>query len=168
MSKRAKPKPRGKARSRKARPAGRPVRWFFVVALLVAVGAATWQVWPYWQLSSDFAEMTFAQPSRLYALPLTLRRGERSSRARLEEHLIDLGYRPVVGAPTQGTFHSEVTRASTEVFLRTRPTAQGWAPAERAVVAFAGLRIGSIELAGQPVTNSNSNRESWRRSMVPI
>lgn len=127
------------------------LRWCLAIAMLLGLGVATWQVWPYWQLSSEFAEMTFAQPSRLYAMPLTLRRGERSSRARLEEHLQGLGYRAVVGAPTQGTFHSEMTAASTEVFLRSRPGARGWVPAERARIEFAGLRIGSIELAGQKI-----------------
>ncbi len=143
--------PRVGKRSRKKQPAGRPFRWVFVIALLVAVAAGVWQVWPYWQLSSEFARMTFAQPSRLYALPLTVRVGERSSRARLEEHLVDLGYRPVVDAPTQGTFHSELTEASTEIFLRSRPSTQGWLAAERVRVVFSGLRIGSIEAAGQPV-----------------
>jgi penicillin-binding protein 1B len=68
------------------------------VALLLAAGLAL-IVKPFWRLTSQFDDITYRQPSRLYARPPRLAAGERVDLDRLVTDLRAVGYRPGSGLP---------------------------------------------------------------------
>lgn len=69
-----------------------------VFGLLLAAGAAL-VIQPFWRLTSQFDDITYRQPSRLYARPPHLVAGERIDPDRLVAGLRDQGYRAGDGLP---------------------------------------------------------------------
>src|SRR5882724_93219 len=68
------------------------------VALLLGAGLAL-IVKPFWRLTSQFDDITYLQPSRLYARPPRLAAGERVDLDRLVADLRAVGYRPGLSLP---------------------------------------------------------------------
>jgi penicillin-binding protein 1B len=71
------------------------------VALLFAAGAAL-VVKPFWRLTSQFDDITYRQPSRLYARPPRVATGDRIDADRLVADLHAQGYRPAPNLPLAG------------------------------------------------------------------
>lgn len=91
------------------------------VVLLVAVA---WLVWPFWQLSGQFADRPSLQPSRLYAKATLLRVGGPGSSRQLVAELEDLGYRRSTdGRLEAGQF--DVGGGRVRTHLRAFPTPYG-------------------------------------------
>ena len=69
-----------------------------VLAVLFVAGTAL-IVKPFWRLTSQFDDITYRQPSRLYARPPRLARGERMDFDRIVAELRSEGYREGSGPP---------------------------------------------------------------------
>src|SRR6476620_3334842 len=69
-----------------------------VLALLFVCGAAL-VIQPFWRLTSQFDDITYRQPSRLYARPKRLAAGERVDADRVVADLRAQGYRAGTGLP---------------------------------------------------------------------
>jgi penicillin-binding protein 1B len=123
------------------------------VAVLVAAIAA-WLIWPFWQLSGQFADQPTHQPSRLYARPMTLVTGEPVDLDRVIAELAELSYREVEDAARvpPGAFHrgdGELT-----VHLRRFPTPKGTGGGAVLAVRHNGRRVTGLVLAGDEVPAS--------------
>ncbi len=113
-------------RSKKARAKGarRSRRYVAIALAVVALLAAAWLAWPFWQVSEQFGERALRQPSRLYARPTRLETGALARPERILEELRELGYREVAGAPA-GTGEYSFAGDRLAVRLRPAPTPAG-------------------------------------------
>ncbi len=117
---------------------------------MAALVAAGWLIWPFWQLATQLEAVRSEQPSRLYARAMDLELGARVRSGELLDELARLGYRKVESQPER-TGEFRWSGRELEVFLRRRPTADGWLAPARLSVRFARDRVQAISWAGQEV-----------------
>ena len=126
----------------------------FAGAGLLLLASAVWYIWPYWQLSGDFATLPTVEPSRLYARPYRIFPGARLSPAALVAQLADLHYAPAVeGELKPGRFRAGAQQVA--VYRRSFLSATADRGGDLLVVDFDGDRVIGLKRAERPV------REAW-------
>ncbi len=138
------PKPRPKRRFRKR---------FLLLLLVTLVLVGLFILRPFWRLTGQFNEITFRQPSRLYARPAVLEDERRYSRDQLMADLKAEGYREAEegsGLPS-GRFRRGA--GSLTVHLRSFPTPEGQGGGQVVQVSFREGRIRRLELDGRTVAS---------------
>ncbi|MDX1502775.1 MAG: PBP1A family penicillin-binding protein [Thermoanaerobaculia bacterium] len=142
--------PRRAARKKRGRR-GFSRRRAVLVALPVAAAVAlAWSFWPFWQLSSQFAERPTRQPSRLYGRSPVLEPGDRVRPADLASELAALGYRRVERPPSSPGELS-LGRSRIAVWLRPFPTPEGLGGEGLLEVSLSGGRVSRLHRDGRPV-----------------
>jgi penicillin-binding protein 1B len=133
-------------------PRRRRRRWLIgaacAAALLVPLGLFVLR--PFWKLSSRFEEITFRQPSRLYAEPAELEVGKVYPPQRVQKDLLGEGYREDQGATAglpPGRFR--VTGHGIAVHLRNFYLPDGRKGGGLLEVTFRGPRVQGLWLNGQ-------------------
>ncbi|HTQ80425.1 MAG TPA: transglycosylase domain-containing protein, partial [Thermoanaerobaculia bacterium] len=120
------------------------------LALLVAAGALL--IKPFWRLTSQFDDITYRQPSRLYARPPRLATGELVNADRLITDLRASGYREGAGMPlAAGRYLREKDRLI--LHLRNFPALaeSSGGLVEARFSTERGDRVAELRLNGQPV-----------------
>jgi penicillin-binding protein 1B len=123
--------------------------WWSAGALAVLAGISLFLLRPFWKLASHFEEITFQQPSRLYAQPEKIETGRAFSAQRMVKDLNGEGYREAVGAAPLAPGRYRVTEAGLAVHLRSFFLPDGSKGGGLLEVAFRGPRIVRIWLNGQ-------------------
>ncbi len=126
-----------------------------LVRLLLVVGGVGLLVglvlWPFWRLSGQFDDLTFLQPSRLYATPVRVYEGRALSRDRLIRELEADGYRRDDSqAPLPASGYRTV-RNGAAVHLRRFTTPEGEPGGGLLEISFRGRRIARVLRDGRPV-----------------
>ena len=103
-----------------------------------------------WNLSRQFPEAPFKQPSRLYAAATVLKPGLSLSPEDLVAELADTVYRDATPgtAVTRGTFRRIGDRVG--VGVRRYPTPDGTAGGGLVIAAFRGDRVAAVSVSGKP------------------
>src|SRR6185369_13128620 len=118
------------------------------LALLLMAGAAL-VVKPFWRLTSQFDDITYRQPSRLYARPPRLAAGDRVDADRLAADLRAQGYRAGTGLPIAPGHYlrDKGEKGGLLIHLRRFP-ALGESDGGLVEARFAGDRIAELRLNG--------------------
>lgn len=132
-------------------PPLRKRRVWVALALIVAILIGFFVVRPFWRLTSQFDELTFRQPSRLYAQPTRLKPGLSFSPSRLVEELEREGYRAYEGPAPVPAGHYQRTRQGVAIHQRTFPTPDGKRGGQYAEVAYRGNRVSGLTVEGKEV-----------------
>ncbi|HXO19579.1 MAG TPA: transglycosylase domain-containing protein, partial [Thermoanaerobaculia bacterium] len=123
-----------------------------ILTALVGIAAAL-LLGPFWRLTSQFDDITYRQPSRLYARPIRLAVGLPWSQDRLLADLREEGYRESAESSPlpMGRYHP--VKGGVAVHLRSFPSPDGAAATAggTAEVFFRGSRVGHLALDGQDV-----------------
>jgi penicillin-binding protein 1B len=132
-------------------PRRRRRRWLFVaLGVLALIGFFVLR--PFWQLTGQFDELIFRQPSRLYGRAPVLQEGTRASIDTITGNLEAEGYKEEEGEgeglPT-GRFRAG--RSTLTVHLRSFPLPDGQRGGGVVEVRTRSGRISSLKLDGQPV-----------------
>jgi penicillin-binding protein 1B len=110
---------------------------------------------PFWRLSSQFDDLTFRQPSRLYGLAPVLAEGASYSRDQLIKDLESEGYREdESGSLTPGRYWKGKTRtgkAGFAVHVRSFPQPDGTTGGGLVEVGWQGSRVSSLRLGDHEV-----------------
>ncbi len=126
----------------------------FAGAGLLLLASALWYIWPYWQLSGDFATLPTVEPSRLYARSYRVFPGARLTPEALADRLTDLHYVPAVeGELEPGRFRAGAQQVA--VYRRSFPSTTADRGGDLLVVEFDGDRVIGLKRAERPV------REAW-------
>ncbi|HEX5758462.1 MAG TPA: PBP1A family penicillin-binding protein [Thermoanaerobaculia bacterium] len=108
-------------------------------------------LWPFWRLAGQFDDLTYLQPSRLYAAPVRLYDGRAMSRDRLVRELAADGYQEDEGAePLPGGTYRR-SRNGVAVRLREFLTPEGAPGSGLLEVTFRGSRVAKVVKDGAPV-----------------
>src|SRR5215203_94718 len=138
-------------RSKPAPPKPKTRRWRIVLAvaaiLLVIVGAFVLR--PFWRVSGQFDEITFRQPSRLYARATKLTEGRNYPRDLLVANLSGEGYREDTSSPELPAGRYRLLKRGLAVHLRSFPLPDGSRGGGLAVIAYRGNRIAGLSRDGQ-------------------
>jgi penicillin-binding protein 1B len=140
---------------RKVQPPPKPPRrrrrllWIVLLAVLVALGALVIQ--PFWRLSSQFEDLTFRQPSRLYARATRLYEGRNYPRDLLIENLSGEGYREDDTASDLPTGRYRRSKNAVAVHLRSFPLPDGSRGGGLVEVTYQGPRIAALRRDGTVV-----------------
>ena len=141
------PKPRRSIRRRKKKQ-GRWRRRFLLLIVVGLIAGGAWLVWPFWQMSGQFAERPVKQPSRLYGEPQLLVAGRTLPPERLLSELEDLGYRRTKSAqPEWGEYTYQTGRL--RAHLRAYPTRWGRYSGGVLDARWSGRRLTEIRLRGE-------------------
>jgi penicillin-binding protein 1B len=119
--------------------------WWLLALLPIVVGLFLLR--PYWKLSSTFEDLTFHQPSRLYAQPTILVVGQTFPEEHLITELEGENYREAADAqalPPVGRYRKFTD--GLEIHLRTFPTPEGKGGGGMLDVTFKGARIKGLVL----------------------
>jgi penicillin-binding protein 1B len=135
-------------------PLWRRIRWRWVLLALVPLAVLLFVLRPYWKLSSQFEEIIFRQPSRLYAQPVELAAGGFYPRERVLADLRGENYREAEGEGALPVGRYRLTRDGLAVHLRAFPTPAGKGGGGVLEVAYNDrkarilhLRAGGVEIA---------------------
>ncbi|HVR07745.1 MAG TPA: PBP1A family penicillin-binding protein [Thermoanaerobaculia bacterium] len=128
-------------------------RWIYWAAGAAALlaGAGLFLLRPFWKLSSHFEEVTFRQPSRLYAQPAELEAGRPYPPERMLRDLLGEGYREEespTAALAPGRFR--IAGGNLAVHLRSFFLPDGRKGGGLLEVRFQGPRVQRLWLNGQP------------------
>ncbi len=141
--------------SKRKRRKGRKRRFgrSIFLAALVCGGALAWLLWPFWQLSGQFAAHPTEQPSRLYGAAPELRPGGEWTRQSFLAWLEEAGYSAATGAELlPGSYRANAERI--EVYRRRFLTKSGAAGGNRLRARFSGSRIASLEVEDRRVASA--------------
>jgi penicillin-binding protein 1B len=106
-----------------------------------------------WNLSRQFPQAPFKQPSRLYAAATRLAPGQSVSAKDVRAELAAAGYRDAGDGPLRpGTFKEDGGKMT--VHLRRFQTADGEAGGQPVEVSFKGSRIAEVRIAGRKTVNA--------------
>ena len=132
----------------------RRVRLVLAVTAGVVLAGLAWLIWPFWQLSGQFADQPTHQPSRLYARPTALVAGDAFDLDRVLAELDELSYREVDGAGPvpPGAFHR--AKGELTVHLRRFPSPKGAVGGALLRVTHNGARVLGLELDGAEVPSA--------------
>jgi penicillin-binding protein 1B len=125
--------------------------------LLVLAGFALlagFVIWPFWRLSGQFDDLTYLQPSRLYAAPVRLYEGRALSRDRLIRELAADGYqKDDTAEPLLGGRYRPY-RNGLAVHLREFVTPEGTAGGGLLEIGFRGSRVTKVAKDGAAVEDA--------------
>lgn len=119
------------------------------LAVLVAVGAFV--IRPFWRLAGQFDDLTFRQPSRLYARATRLYEGRSYPAERLIEDLEGEGYREDAGGSALPAGRYRRTKRGLAVHLRSFPRPDGRRGGGLAEVAYRSNRVSGLRMDGEEV-----------------
>lgn len=119
------------------------------LAVLVAAGAFV--IRPFWRLAGQFDDLTFRQPSRLYARATRLYEGRSYPAERLIEDLEGEGYREDPGSSALPAGRYRRTKRGLAVHLRSFPRPDGRRGGGLAEVAYRSNRVSGLRLDGEEV-----------------
>lgn len=124
------------------------LRWVGLAAALALLAAGSAVLWPFWKLSSRFDELTFRQPSRLYAQAVELAAGRLYPVERVIQDLRGEGYREEggEGALPAGRYHR--TGDGLVVHLRSFAMPAGGKGGGLLQIAYRGGRIARLWVDG--------------------
>ncbi|HEX2641654.1 MAG TPA: PBP1A family penicillin-binding protein, partial [Thermoanaerobaculia bacterium] len=105
---------------------------------------------PFWKLTSQFEDLTFRQPSRIYARATRLYPGRPFPVAQLLQEIEDEGYRPYDGPPPVPAGRYIRTREGVALHQRGYPTPEGRRGGHFVEISYGGSRIRSLAVEGQP------------------
>ncbi|HYU36201.1 MAG TPA: PBP1A family penicillin-binding protein [Thermoanaerobaculia bacterium] len=117
-----------------------------LAVILVIVGVFV--IRPFWRLSSQFDDLTFRQPSRLYGLSPVLAEGKSYPRERLIEDLRAEGYREDEGSASLPPGRYQEGKTGLAVHLRSFPLPDGKEGGGLVEVGWQGSRVSRLRLAG--------------------
>jgi penicillin-binding protein 1B len=121
-----------------------------LIALAIAlVVIAVFVIRPFWRLSSQFDDLTFRQPSRLYGLTPVLAEGKSYPRERLIEDLRAEGYREEDGSGSLPPGRYREGKAGFAVHVRSFPLPDGTKGGGLVEVSWKGSRVSRLRLSGQ-------------------
>jgi len=140
-------------RSKPAPPKPKRRRWRIVLlAAAVVLGiVAAFVIRPFWRLSSQFDEITFRQPSRLYARATRLTEGRNYPRDLLIANLSGEGYREDTDSPELPAGRYRTLKRGFAVHLRSFPLPDGSRGGGLVVISYQGNRIAGLSRDGQLV-----------------
>jgi len=147
--------PGKRRKGRAARRRGRRLSTRAVVVRALAAGLlplalGLWLLWPYWQLSSQFAGHVEHQPSRLYGASMVLRQGAELSSTQVRDELRELGYRDSTSdQPPIGEYHLAGSRML--VHLRAFPAPRGMTRPVRLGIRFSDGVVARLDRDGEAV-----------------
>lgn len=147
--------PRTKRKGRRSRGRGRRLSNRSVAVLALAAGLlplvlGLWLLWPFWQLSNQFAGHVEHQPSRLYGASTVLEQGAQLTAGQVRDELDELGYRTSAsGQPPIGEYHDAGNRIL--VHLRSFPAPRGMTRPVRLSVRFSNGAVARLERDGETV-----------------
>ena len=126
-------------------------RWILLILLAVLVAVGIFVLRPFWRLSGQFDDITFRQPSRLYARATRLHEGRSYPVDLLIEDLSGEGYREHEGSSPlpPGRYHR--TERGFAVHLRSFPLPDGQRGGGLVEVAYRGSRVSDLRLNGREV-----------------
>ncbi len=119
-----------------------------IAVVLVVIGAFV--IRPFWRLSSQFDDLTFRQPSRLYGLTPVLTEGKTYPRDRLIEDLRGEGYREVEGPGSLPPGRYRESKSGLSVHLRSFSLPDGQQGGGIVEVKWRSSRVSSLRLADEP------------------
>lgn len=128
----------------------RPRRWGIlgaIAAILLIAGFVF--VRPYWRMASHFEEVTFRQPSRLYARATRLFEGRNYPPDLLIAGLADEGYREDKTSRGLPAGRYRRTKRGVDVHLRTFPLPDGSHGGGLVEIAYQGTRIAALRQNGK-------------------
>jgi penicillin-binding protein 1B len=140
-------------RSKPAPPKPKRRRWrrVLLVAAIVLGVVAAFVIRPFWRLSSQFDEITFRQPSRLYARATRLTEGRNYPRDLLIANLSGEGYREDTDSPELPAGRYRTLKRGFAVHLRSFPLPDGSRGGGLVVISYQGSRIAGLSRDGQLV-----------------
>jgi penicillin-binding protein 1B len=122
-----------------------------LVAAIVLGVVAAFVIRPFWRLSSQFDEITFRQPSRLYARATRLTEGRNYPRDLLIANLSGEGYREDTDSPELPAGRYRTLKRGFAVHLRSFPLPDGSRGGGLVVISYQGSRIAGLSRDGQLV-----------------
>lgn len=120
-----------------------------LAAVLIAIGVFV--IRPFWRLSSQFDDLTFRQPSRLYGLAPVLAEGKSYPREQLIKDLESEGYREDEGSDSLPGGRYRTGKSGFAVHVRSFPQPDGTAGGGLVEVSWRGSRVSRLRLGGTPV-----------------
>lgn len=125
-------------------------KWVIAALVLLAVGAFV--IRPFWQLTSQFEDLTFRQPSRLYAKATRISQGRSHPVSLLVSSLEAEGYREDTDTnPLPAGRYRKNGRSSLAVHLRSFPRPDGSRGGGLVEITWRGSRIASLRQEGEKV-----------------
>lgn len=126
-------------------------RLWALVLLVLLVGVGIFVIRPFWRLAGQFDDLTFRQPSRLYARATRLYEGRSYPAETLIEDLEGEGYREEPGGSDLPAGRYRRTARGVLVHLRSFPQPDGRRGGGLAEVAYRGNRVNGLRLDGKEV-----------------
>src|SRR5262245_23209605 len=120
-----------------------------VAVLLVVVGIFV--IRPFWRLSGQFDEITFRQPSRLYARATRLTEGRNYPADLLIANLSGEGYREDETSSDLPAGRYRRSKKAVSVHLRSFPLPDGSRGGGLVEISYRGNRIAGLRREGAPV-----------------
>ncbi len=141
-----------KRRTSSPRPGLLRRRWPLLALVLGALAAvaAVVVVGPFWRLTSQFDDITYRQPSRLYARPTRLEEGTPCGIERLTAELRSGGYREAAGEGPLPIGCYRPIKGGLAVHLRSFPTPEGQGGGA-AEIRLHGSHVAALRLDGRAV-----------------
>lgn len=135
----------------KTPPKRRRWSWLWKLALAFSAAVLLYGIYLDGVVRHRFDGQVFQLPAQIYSRPLTLYAGAPLSRQQMIAELRLLDYRKVANPDQPGEFSASSTKV--EVFRRPFAFPEGFEPARRLLVAFAGDRIDEVydSQSNQPV-----------------
>jgi penicillin-binding protein 1B len=124
-------------------------KWFLAAFLFLVLVAGIFLIRPFWRLSGQFDDVTFRQPSRLYARATRLFEGRNYPPELLVAGLADEGYREDKTSPTLPAGRYRRTGQGIEIHLRSFPLPDGSRGGGMVEVAYKGPRIAGLRRDGK-------------------
>lgn len=124
-------------------------RWFLLGLAVALVIVGLFVIRPFWRLSSQFDDLTFRQPSRLYGLAPVLAEGRSYPRERLIEDLRNEGYREDEGSGNLPPGRYRESKGGLAVHVRSFPLPDGSQGGGLVEVSWRGSRVTRLRLAGE-------------------
>ncbi|HEY2291344.1 MAG TPA: PBP1A family penicillin-binding protein [Thermoanaerobaculia bacterium] len=129
----------------------RPRRWGILGAIAaILLIAAFVGIRPYWRMASHFEEVTFRQPSRLYARATRLFEGRNYPPDLLIAGLADEGYREDKASSDLPAGRYRRTKQGVDIHLRSFPLPDGSHGGGLVEIAYRGTRIAALRQDGKP------------------
>lgn len=140
---------------RKSRPPAAPgrrrnLRWFAAGLAVAVLIFGLFVLRPFWHLSSQFDDLTFRQPSRLYGRAPVLAQGRSFPPHLLLEELRAEGYREQDGSGSLPPGRYRETSKGLAVHVRSFPLPDGGKGGGVVEVSWSGNRVSRLRLAGEP------------------
>jgi penicillin-binding protein 1B len=126
-------------------------RWVLLLTLAVLVAVGIFVLRPFWRLSGQFDDITFRQPSRLYAQATRLHEGRSYPVDLLIEDLSGEGYREHEGSSPLPAGRYRRTGRGLAVHLRSFPLPDGQRGGGLVEVEYRGNRVSDLRLNGKEV-----------------